>query len=107
MPVYIYEVLDEHGEVLGHFEHIQKISEPALTTHPETGHTVQRVIQAPFIGGSWSEHAMKKSVSDDRKLEQLGFTKYVKSGDGTYEKRAGKGPRVISKDQPIQPKDLK
>ena len=30
-----------------------------------------------------------------------GFTKYVKSGDGTYEKRAGKGPDVISKDTPF------
>jgi hypothetical protein len=41
---------------------------------------------------------MAKSASDDKKLERLGFTKYVKSGDGTYEKRVGKGPDTISRD---------
>ena len=30
-----------------------------------------------------------------------------KAGDGIYEKRAGKGPRTISKDAPITAKDLK
>jgi hypothetical protein len=44
---------------------------------------------------------MNKSVADDKKLDRLGFTKYVKSGDGTYEKRAGKGPDVISRDTPF------
>jgi hypothetical protein len=32
----------------------------------------------------------------DGKLESKGFTKYVKMGDGRYEKRAGQGPDVIS-----------
>jgi hypothetical protein len=50
---------------------------------------------------------MNKRMKDDKKLDQLGFTKYVKSGDGIYEKRAGKGPNVISRDQPIQGSDLK
>ena len=47
-----------------------------------------------------------KSVADDKKLDRLGFTKYVKSGDGTYEKRAGKGPDVISRDAALGPGDL-
>lgn len=81
---------------------IQQISEPPLTQHPETGEPVRRIIQAPFIGGSWSEGAMKKNVSDDKKLDRLGFTKYVKAGDGYYEKRAGKGPDVISRDAPLR-----
>jgi hypothetical protein len=42
---------------------------------------------------------MSRSVADDKKLDRLGFTKYVKSGDGVYEKRAGKGPDVIHRDQ--------
>lgn len=107
MPVYVYEILDADGTVVGQFETVQRISEPPLQTHPETGQPVQRIIQAPFIGGSWSEHSMHKSVSDDSKLDKLGFTKYVRQSDGTYEKRAGKGPRVLSKDSPITGKDLK
>jgi len=107
MPIYVYEVLDENDQSLGYFETFQKFSDPPLTEHPETGHKLQRVIQAPFIGGTWSEGHMHKAMKDDKKLEQLGFTKYVKSGDGTYEKRAGNGPRVISKDNPITAADLK
>jgi len=106
MPTYVYEVITEEGQPGEQFEVIQPISASPLTHHPETGEPVQRVIQPPFIGGSWSEGSMKRNVSDDKKLERLGFTKYVKSGDGCYEKRAGKGPRVISKDKPIAPGDL-
>jgi hypothetical protein len=39
----------------------------------------------------------EKSIKDDRKLEQMGFTKYVKSGNGTYEKVCGTGPSMIQK----------
>lgn len=106
MPIYVYEVVsgDRAGET---FELLQKLSDPPLTEHPETGDPVQRIIQPANIGGSWSDHAMHKSASDDKKLDRLGFTKYVKAGDGIYEKRAGKGPNVISRDQPIKPSDLK
>ena len=40
---------------------------------------------------------MGKAAADDRKLERLGFTKYVKSGDGTYEKVVGKGPNMLDR----------
>lgn len=107
VPIYVYEIVDERGEGGETFELLQKISDPPLTEHPETGQPVRRVIQPPFIGGTWSEGAMHRSTNDDKKLDRLGFTKYVKSGDGIYEKRAGKGPDVISRDKPIQAKDLK
>jgi predicted nucleic acid-binding Zn ribbon protein len=107
VPIYVYEVVNEEGDGGETFEWVQRVSDPPLTKHPETGEPVRRVIQPPFIGGTWSEHAMHKSTKDDKKLDRLGFTKYVKSGDGVYEKRAGKGPQVISRDQPIQAKDLK
>jgi predicted nucleic acid-binding Zn ribbon protein len=107
MPIYVYEVITESGEAGETFEILQKFSDPPLTAHPETGAPVRRVIQAPFIGGSWSDHAMHKSASDDKKLDRLGFTKYVKAGDGHYEKRAGQGPDVISRDKPIKASDLK
>ena len=39
-----------------------------------------------------------RNLADDKKLERLGFTKYVKSGDGQYEKTIGDGPSLINKD---------
>ena len=45
-------------------------------------------------------------MADDKKLDRLGFTKYVKAGDGYYEKRAGKGPDVLHKDSPIDASDV-
>ncbi len=47
-----------------------------------------------------------KRAGDDKKLDKMGFTKYVKAGDGFYEKRAGKGPDVIHRDSPIDASDL-
>ena len=32
----------------------------------------------------------------DKNLDRLGFTKYVKTAHGEYEKRTGKGPDNIS-----------
>ena len=96
MPFYEYEVILENGEAGERFEVMQKMSDPPLTHHPETGEPVRRVISAPRIPGKYSDHAMKQTVNDDKKLGEMGFTKYVKAGDGHYEKRAGKGPDVIS-----------
>ncbi|WP_437203140.1 FmdB family zinc ribbon protein [Planctomicrobium sp. SH664] len=101
MPTYVYEVVNADGSGGETFEVIQSISEPPLTEHPRTLQPVRRVIQPPFIGGSWTEASMSKNVKDDKKLDRLGFTKYVKAGDGIYEKRAGKGPDVISRDAPL------
>lgn len=107
MPTYVYEVILPGGEPGEQFEVIQPITEAPLTAHPETGEPVRRVIQPVFVGGQWSDSSMHKRMKDDKKLDKLGFTKYVKSGDGVYEKRAGKGPDVINRDQPIKGSDLK
>ena len=50
---------------------------------------------------------MQNRMKNEKKLDRLGFTKYVKSGDGVYEKRTGKGPDVITRDKPIKGSDLK
>ncbi|MFM9958968.1 MAG: FmdB family zinc ribbon protein [Phycisphaerales bacterium] len=96
MPTYVYQVIqpDGRGEV---FELVQRMSEPPLTKHPQTGAPVQRIPQAPMIGGDHSTAADKRKLSDNN-LDRLGFTKYVKSGNG-YDKVAGKGPdlRNVSK----------
>jgi predicted nucleic acid-binding Zn ribbon protein len=98
MPFYEYEVVNEDGSAGERFEIQQRMTDPPLETHPETGAAVRRVISTPTIPGKWSDHAANRSLNDDKRLGELGFTKYVKSGDGTYERRAGKGPRVISSD---------
>jgi hypothetical protein len=48
------------------------------------------------VGETFEVEQRMKSAMSDRKLESKGFTKYVKMGDGRYEKRAGQGPDVIS-----------
>ena len=97
MPIYVYEVILEDGEPGHRFEVEQKMSDSPLTHHPTTGQPVRRVIQPPHIVSQYSDTGMKNKLNDEKKLDQLGFTKYVKSGDGTYEKRSGKGPDTISK----------
>lgn len=96
MPLYEYVVIQEdgtHGEV---FEVLQRIGEPALTTHPETGRPVERLISAASVprpaGGP-----IKGDISN-RSLEKLGFTKYQKTSTGKYEKVLGDGPNLINRD---------
>lgn len=96
MPIYVYEVVlpdNEPGQV---FEVMQAMSDPPLTEHPTTGQPVRRVLQPPNIAGKWSESGAKQMLSD-RNLAEQGFTKYVKTGDGHYEKTTGKGPNQISR----------
>ena len=99
MPIYVYEVIGENDQAGEQFEVFQQLSEPPLTQHPQTGQPVRRVLTAPAVGGKWSDSAMSRRMADNKRLDRLGFTKYVKSGDGYYEKRAGKGPDVIHGDK--------
>ena len=89
MPLYVYAVVNDDGSDGEAFEVLQDMSEPPLTHHPETGRPVRRVFGTPSAG---------RAGASDGQLDRLGFTKYVKSGKGTYEKRAGKGPDVISRE---------
>lgn len=96
MPLYEYAVMNEdgsHGEV---FEVLQKIGETPLTTHPENGRPVERIISAASVprptGGP-----IKGDISN-RSLEKMGFTKYQKSSTGKYEKVLGDGPDLIKRD---------
>ncbi|MCC5830823.1 MAG: hypothetical protein JJU36_15360 [Phycisphaeraceae bacterium] len=92
MPTYVYEViLDDDGEPGQVFEVVQKMSDPPLTHHPTTGQPVRRIIQAPHLAKAGSS-----AVLSDDNLKRTGFTKYIKTGDGSYEKTVGKGPDSIS-----------
>ena len=93
MPKYIYEVLDEKGNVQERFELVQRMSDPPLTVHPETGQPVRRVFLPPWIAGKTAPMRAERALADDRQLERMGFTKYVKTDRG-YEKTAGSGPEL-------------
>jgi len=94
MPLYVYQVIEADGSEGEVFEVLQDMSEPPLTQHPGSGKPVQRLLGTPsamprFAPGNLS----------NQKLDSLGFTRYERSGKGTYEKTAGAGPRVITKDK--------
>lgn len=97
MPTYVYQVINEDGSDGDVFEVVQKMSDAALTEHPDTGAPVRRIPQAPNLPGQWSDHATKQKLSD-KNLDRLGFTKYQNAGDGHFEKKAGSGPDVIAAD---------
>jgi predicted nucleic acid-binding Zn ribbon protein len=97
MPTYVYVVVHEDGTEGEPFEVVQKMDEPALEEHPETGKPVRRVPTMPNLPLNHSDAAEKSKLSN-KNLDRLGFTKYEKAGDGHYEKKAGKGPDVISGD---------
>lgn len=97
MPTYVYAIINPDGSDGETFEQVQRMSEPPLATHPETGQPVRRVIQAPNLPLSWTDAASKSKLSD-KNLSRLGFTKYQRAGDGRFEKTAGDGPKSISGD---------
>jgi len=95
MPVYTYEVLNKDGTTDEPFEVLQKMSDPPLREHPETGQPVRRVFRAPNIGGEWGEVASRRRLSDEN-LSKHGFTKYSRVGKGQFERRTGSfGPPQI------------
>lgn len=49
MPTYEYETLPSDGRPPVRFEIQQRMADPPLETHPETGEPVQRVMSAPFV----------------------------------------------------------
>ena len=95
MPTYVYEVIEDDGTGGERFEVDQPMSADPLTTHPLNGKPVRRVITGFRIAGKWSDIGTQDKLSD-KNLDRIGFTKYVRSGDGYYEKTAGKGPNMIS-----------
>lgn len=74
----------------GRFEVFQRIAEAKLTHCPACNKPCERLIGAPALGG-------KYSVSD-KKIKDLGMTKYKKAGDGLYERTVGSGgPETINR----------
>ena len=99
MPTYTYQVIRDDGSEGETFDYTQRMSEPPLEEHPETGERVVRVFSAPHIAGQGHERIHKQQTSDDN-LDRLGFTKYVRNGKGEYEKHVGdsRAPDRLSSD---------
>jgi len=95
MPTYSYQVIHDDGSEGEVFEWVHRMSDAALTEHPETGEKVVRVFAAPHVAGYGNERLGKQQTSD-KNLERLGFTKYVRNGKGHYEKHVGKGPEHLN-----------
>jgi hypothetical protein len=91
MPLYVYQVIEADGSEGEVFEVLQEMSEPAFTKHPEDGRPVQRLLVAPSTLRKYGPDKLSNSS-----LERMGFTKYQRSGKGTYEKKAGSGPQIIT-----------
>jgi len=96
MPLYEYELINDDGSPGEHFEQMQRMSEPPLTHHPETGAACRRIIGLPNAPRTWTD-SQSKSATSDKNLERLGFAKYVRGDSGKLEKRFGKGPSMIKK----------
>jgi len=91
MPVYVYETVSEDGPP-ERFEFFQKMSDEPLTRHPETGQAMRRVPASVSVGAKGGAAPSSTELPSDKKLDKLGFTKYVKTDKGKYEKTTGKGP---------------
>ena len=76
------------GEV---FEVFQKLTDPTLTHHPETGEPVRKLIVTPQVQTSSDTQRFSKN-----NLERLGFSRFERKGDGHYEKTAGTGPDTLN-----------
>ena len=97
MPLYSYEVIGEDGAPGEIIELLQGMDDPPLTRHPETGTPIRRLIPSARVAGKNTDRAINSTLRDNKRLEQLGFTKYERAGKGVMERKAGtKGPKVIS-----------
>jgi putative FmdB family regulatory protein len=82
MPIYEYQAADTTlccDKCRPGFDILQRISEPTLTSCPDCGNPVIKLISAPSVGGSKSDL--------DSRAKASGFTKLKRLGKGEYEKQ--------------------
>lgn len=85
MPIYEYvHKLRDDSNCLEFIEVFQQMSEPPLTECPQCGKQILKKISLP----GRHQGSVKDRLSDQN-LSKHGFSKYVKSSDGSYEKAAG------------------
>lgn len=89
MPLYDYAPLSgQCARCNGRFEAFQRMAEPRLTHCPTCNQPCERLVSPVAVGGKYS--------TSDSRVKALGMTKYVKAGNGVYERTVGSGgPQVI------------
>ncbi len=94
MPTYLYQEILPDGSDGECFEVVQRMSEPGLKAHPQTGNPVRKVYAAPNLPNRYTEGATKAKLSNEN-VEKHGFTRYEKDKvSGMYHKTAGKDCRA-------------
>ncbi|HMS56624.1 MAG TPA: hypothetical protein PKA27_14615 [Fimbriimonadaceae bacterium] len=88
MPIYVYYYLDNQDSD-ERLEIWQEISESPLEACPITDRPVKR-----HVGSVMPALFGKEHVLSDENVKGRGFVKYVKSGDGVYERAQGDDPEA-------------
>jgi len=107
MPLYEYRC-SKCGKV---FEVLQKFSDQPLTTHPECGGAVERLLSASSFqlkGGGWyvTDYAKGGSKSDAKGegKSESGESKSEKSGEKSSDKSSGSESKSETKSAPAESK---
>lgn len=85
MPIYEYQAEDPAKSCphcVGRFEYRHGMHDPPLTTCPECGQPVGRVISTCRV----DTRPSSKNQLSDKNLKRLGFSKLVNEGDGKFRK---------------------
>jgi Uncharacterized protein conserved in bacteria len=94
MPTYLYQEILPDGSDGPAFEVVQRMSDPVLTKHPQTGGPVRKIFATPNLPTKYTEAATKSKLSNEN-VEKHGFTRYEKDKvSGLYHKTAGKDRRA-------------
>ena len=91
MPIYEYAPTSgDCDQCHGRFEVFQRMTDDKLTACPTCQQPCERQISAVALGGKFS--------TSDSAIKNSGFTKYQKTGDGTYERTVGTGgPKILNR----------
>ena len=99
MPIYEYEHTEDSCSLGKLFELRQSVQDDPLTSCPECGRPVRKLISLPYIN----------TPKTDTELRDMGFTKLVRRDDGVYENvtaREGDN-KMVYRDKPETLPDLK
>jgi putative FmdB family regulatory protein len=95
MPTYTYRSEEPCDDCGGTHEVMQRMSDAPLALCEQCGKCVKRIISLPMRAV-----VSKNGGLTDSRIEKAGFTKYVRTGDGKYEKTAGPdvAPATLDRD---------
>ena len=104
MPIYEYRHTSQFSEPCKEelIEVFQTMSAPAMSICPKCGTSIQKVISMP---ARHQQHI--NNTLNDSNLAKKGFSKYVKTEDGKYEKATGPDEAPATLDKATMAQNLK